>query len=205
MGSMSQPSDEARSYAAQSATRDGEPFLIRAIQPDDRERLREAFRGLSKETIFFRFFELKTDLTDRELSYLTDLDFADHVALVAVLQEPNGERGVGVARYVVERGTDPLRAEAAFAVVDEHQGRGIGTQLLYHLAGVARRAGVREFTGEVHGENLKMMEVFFHSGYEIHRNVESGVILVSFSIETDGGGPPRLFAPPPQGTAPGTQ
>lgn len=185
--------DQARDYSASALTRGGEPFTIRAIRPEDKEHLLKAFHSLSKETIYLRFFELKAKLTDRELAYLTEVDFVDHVALVAVLGPEDDQEGAGVGRYIVDRDSDPLRAEAAFAVVDQHQNRGIGTQLLYHLAEVARGAGVKEFTGEVLGENLKMMEVFFHSGFDIHRNVESGVIHVSFSIETDGGGPPRLF------------
>ncbi|MCP4204100.1 MAG: GNAT family N-acetyltransferase [bacterium] len=190
--------DEARNYSAHAVTRDGEPLTIRAIRPEDKQHFLDAFHSVSKETIYFRFFELKEDLTDRELAYLTDVDFIDHVALVAILGKPGNQEGAGVARYVIDRGTDPLRAEAAFAVVDKHQNKGIGTQLLYHLADVARNAGVEEFTGEVLGENLKMMEVFFHSGFDIHRNVESGVIHVSFSIKPDGGGPPRLFGAPPE-------
>lgn len=185
-----------RDYCAKALTRDGEPLEIRAIRPEDKARMRDAFHSLSRESIYFRFFETKTDLSDRELAYLTEVDFVNHVALVAVLGSGESPEGVGVARYIVEFGTDPLRAEAAFAVVDRHQNRGIGTQLLYHLAGVAREAGVRIFTGEVLGENFKMMEVFFGSGFDIHRNVESGVIHVSFSIDTDGGGPPRLFGDP---------
>ncbi len=189
--------DQARNYSASAVTRDGEPFTIRAIRPEDKRHFLDAFHSLSKETVYFRFFELKEELTEKELAYLTDVDFVDHVALVAILGSSGNEQGAGVARYVIDRDTDPLRAEAAFAVVDEHQQRGIGTQLLYHLADVARSAGVEEFTGEVLGENLKMMEVFFHSGFDIHRNVESGVIHVSFPIGSEGGGPPRLFGKPP--------
>ncbi len=193
-------SSPAASYEAQGVTRDGEPFTVRAIRPEDKRHMRDAFATLSKETIYYRFFELKEKLTDGDLAYLTEIDFVDHVALVAILGPPEAGEGAGVARYVVERGTEPLRAEAAFAVVDRHQNRGIGTQLLYHLADVARAAGIKEFTGEVLGENFKMMEVFFHSGFDIRRNVESGVIHVTFSIEAGGGGPPRVHgeSPPPR-------
>jgi len=190
----------ARDYSASAVTREGEPLTIRAIRREDKQHLRDGFLSLSKETVYFRFFELKEELSDRDLAYLTEVDFVDHVALVGLLGTGDNEEGVGVARYIVERGTDPLRAEAAFAVVDQHQNKGIGTQLLYHLADVARTAGVRVFTGEVLGDNFKMMEVFFHSGFDIHRSVESGVIHVSFSIESDGGGPPRLFGAPPNTT-----
>lgn len=202
MVAASSPHPSPRDYRAESATRDGEPFRIRAIRPGDKERLREAFHSLSRESVYFRFFEIKSKLSEAELRYLTEVDFESHVGLVAVFGPPEDETGAGIARYVVEPGSNPVRAEAAFAVLDVHQGRGIGTQLLYHLADVARGAGVQVFTGEVLGENLKMMEVFFHSGFDVHRNVESGVIHVEFSIEEGAGGPPRAHGLVPPGRTP---
>lgn len=188
-------SNDPRKYRESARTRDGVTFTIRAIRPNDKGQMRAAFREVSKETIYRRFFELKRELTDRDLAYFTEVDFVRHVALVATFDDGGGERGAGVGRYVVEEGTDPLQAEAALLVVDHYQNRGIGTQLLYHLAEIARSAGVRVFTGQVLGENHKMMEVFLHSGYEIHRQVESGVVKVSFSIEVGADGPPRVFGP----------
>jgi RimJ/RimL family protein N-acetyltransferase len=114
----------AADYAADEVLRDGGSIHIRAIRPDDRERLREHFHGLSEKSIYFRFFGLKRSLNDAELTRLTNLDFVDHVALAATLRDDRGERFIGVARYI--RCPDRSRAEVAFAVLDEHQGRGIG-------------------------------------------------------------------------------
>ncbi len=183
---------DARGYEARETTRDGADLLIRAIRPDDKDLLQESFSRLSPESVYFRFFELKARLSERDLSYFTEVDFSRHVGLVATCQEGGSEHIVGVARYVVAPDARPIEAEAAFAVIDEYQNRGIGTLLLYHLANVGRGLGVEVFTGEVLGENLKMMEVFLHSGFDVHRCVDSGVIHVSFSIAHGAGGPPRI-------------
>ena len=87
-------------YAADGLLRDGRSIHVRAIRPDDKERLRGHFRRLSAESVHFRFFGAKKTLTEAELRYFTELDFARHVGLVAV-------RGSGPARRVPRR--RPLR------------------------------------------------------------------------------------------------
>jgi RimJ/RimL family protein N-acetyltransferase len=178
----------ASTYEAVDATRDGERFVVRAIRPSDKETLLETFRRLSPRSVYLGFFEFKSELSAEDLAYFTELDFEQHVGLVATLEEGGLEKIVGVARYFVENDTDPRAAEAAFAVVDQHQGRGIGTLLLLHLARVGRACGVATFDAEVLAENLKMMKVFLHSGFEVHRTLASGMIHVSFSIAEVGGG-----------------
>jgi GNAT superfamily N-acetyltransferase len=138
--------------------RDGTAILIRAIRPDDRERLLNHFNALSSEARYFRFFGLKRMLTDSDLNYFTRLDFVNHVGLAAVMNDTGQERFIGVARYIV-REEKPSRAEVAFAVLDEYQGWGIGTLLLEHLAAIARELGVAEFVADVMGSNTKMLEV----------------------------------------------
>jgi acyl-CoA synthetase (NDP forming)/RimJ/RimL family protein N-acetyltransferase len=168
----------AADYAADEVLRDGGSIHIRAIRPDDRERLREHFHGLSEKSIYFRFFGLKRSLNDAELTRLTNLDFVDHVALAATLRDDRGERFIGVARYI--RCPDRSRAEVAFAVLDEHQGRGIGTLLLEHLSRIARAGGIVELQADVLGDNNRMLGVFANSGYKVTRSAEAGVIHVAF-------------------------
>jgi RimJ/RimL family protein N-acetyltransferase len=90
-----------------------------------------------------------------------NVDFVTHVALVAVLREHGQSKLVGGARYVM---SEPQRAEVAFAIVDEHQGRGIGKILLSHLARIARSAGIEEFVADVLPQNTAMLRVFAGSG-----------------------------------------
>jgi GNAT superfamily N-acetyltransferase len=165
---------DARKYCVDVRMLDGVAIRVRAIRPEDKERLHEHFRGLSEKSVYFRFMGIRRDLSARELKRLTELDFKNHVGLAATLTENGRERFIGVGRYIC--GADPNRAEVAFAILDEFQRRGIGTLLLEHLSLIADANGVAEFEADVMGENRQMLEVFAHSGFETERSLESGVV-----------------------------
>ena len=171
-------------YSAEEILRDGGSIRVRAIRSDDRERLLRHFKELSEDSRYHRFFGVKRSLTEADLTRFTQLDFVNHVGLVATLWQAGEERFIGDARYV--RGTDPTRAEVAFAVVDQHQGRGIATVLLEHLSRIARDAGINEFEADVLGDNNRMLEVFGKSGFRVKRASGAGVIHLAFpTAETD--------------------
>jgi len=170
---------DPRRYEANVVLKDGGSVQFRAIRPDDRERLRSLLGRVSSESLYFRFFGLKRKLSEDDLVKLTDLDFFREAALVATLRGEGEERIVGVGRYsAIDPPGEPLRrAEVAFLVEDAHQGRGIGTLLMEHLAPIARSRGITEFEADVLGENNRMLEVFQKSGFVIQRSFESGVFL----------------------------
>jgi len=165
---------DAREYCVDVRMLDGAEIRIRAIHPDDQGRLHEHFRGLSEQSIYFRFMGIRRDLSPQDLKHLTELDFKSHVGLAATLTENGRERFIGVGRYIC--GNDPHRAEVAFAVRDEFQGHGIGTLLLEHLRRIAEANGVTEFEADVLGENRQMLEVFAHMGFESQRSLDSGIV-----------------------------
>ncbi|HVA79773.1 MAG TPA: GNAT family N-acetyltransferase [Candidatus Binataceae bacterium] len=179
MRSKDLPAD-LRAYATQVTLRGGEKILVRAIHPDDKARLLEHFRGLSPASVHSRFFAMRRDLSDADLARLTELDFHDHVGLAATLGEAGSERFIGVGRYL--RGANPGHAEVAFAVLDEHQGHGIATLLLEHLAHIARAQGIGEFDADVLADNRHMLTVFEQSGFSIHRATADGVVHLVFPI-----------------------
>ena len=172
----------AASYAATAILRDGGSIFIRDLRPDDKARLLAHFQGLSPQARYLRFHAAKKSLSVDELREFTELDFPSRAALVATLSHDGDERIIGVARYAVAPEA-PERAELGFAVLDEHQGRGIGTVLLEHLATVARANGITEFEADVLGENNRMLQVFADSGFTVTRSLEGGVFRVSFSTE----------------------
>lgn len=177
------PSDP-RHYQADNILRDGTSIHIRAIGPDDKQRLVVHFQRLGKQSVYFRFFGAKKRLTDEELKRLTEPDFVNHVGLVATLREGDEEHIIGVGRYL--RYDAAHRAEVAFAVADKHQGRGIGMLLLEHLAPIARAHGITEFEADVLGENNRMLQVFAKSGFVVERSVAGGVVHVRFpTAETE--------------------
>ena len=169
-------------YATDALLRDGGSIHIRALRPDDKQRLLELFERLSSRSVYFRFFQTKQRLTDEELRYFTELDFTRDVALVATLQEGQEEHIIGVGRSfrINEEGKPTTHAEVAFTVADAHQGRGVGTLLLEHLAAMARRQGIDTFEAYVLGENNRMLEVFAASGFTVQRALDTGVFHVAF-------------------------
>ena len=100
--------------------------------------------------------------------------------LLGALVDEDGERVVAVANYVRLR--DPKLAEAAFAVADEHQGRGIGTRLLEQLAERAAEVGIERFVAYVLPDNRAMLGVFGSAGFELTRELEGGEVEVQFPI-----------------------
>jgi EmrB/QacA subfamily drug resistance transporter len=135
------------------ALRDGSKVVIGQVRRADAPLLADGFARLSPESRRLRFLRRKDELTPAELRYFTDIDHHDHEALGA-LNHADG-RGVGVARYVRDA-DDPHSAEIALTIVDDWQGRGLGTELLAQLSGRARAEGIRRFTALVSADNAAM-------------------------------------------------
>ncbi|WP_262299905.1 GNAT family N-acetyltransferase [Microvirga sesbaniae] len=151
----------AKDYSATETLRDGRTVEIRALRPEDRAGLLAAVGRSSDKSLYRRFFGFKRGFTDQEVDFYINVDFVDHVALVALLEEDGRPVIVGGSRYVVGV---PGQAEVAFAVDDAHQGQGIGTALMRHLVALARDGGLRELVADVLPGNTAMLKVFGTSG-----------------------------------------
>jgi RimJ/RimL family protein N-acetyltransferase len=136
---------------SRTVLRDGSHVLIRPVRSSDAPLLADGFTRLSATSRWMRFLTPKKELSPAELRYFTDLDHHDHEALGA-LDHGNG-RGVGIARYIRHAG-DPYAADIAVTIVDDWQGRGLGTELLARLSDRARQEGVQRFTALVAAENV---------------------------------------------------
>ena len=137
---------------------DGDHLVVRPIVPEDKPLLLDGFTRLSEESRYRRFMGLKR-LTERDLRYLTEIDYVDHFALIAFDIDDPGRPGVAVARYVRDR-ADPSSAEAAVTVVDDYHGRGIGSILLVMLGAVALENGINRFFGYVLADNRPAIDLF---------------------------------------------
>ena len=159
---------------------DGGTVHVRPITPDDATRL-VAFHGrLSPETVQLRFFSPRPELSPVEVERFTTVDYADRMALVATL----GDDIIGVARY--DRIPDSDDGEVAFVIEDAHQGRGVGTLLLEHLAAVGRDRGLHRFVAETLPHNRRMLGVFRDAGFQAHSRFQDGVVHVEFPIDPTG-------------------
>jgi len=186
----------AASSRAGTVLGDGTPVCVRAIRPDDKDRLRVAFARLSARSVYQRFFYPKQDLAADDLRRLTEIDFRDHVGIVLSVGAGSHERLIAVGRYVrVVPGGDT--AEVAFTVADDYQHRGAATLLLCELVAIARENGVREFVALVLGHNRGMLEVFRRSKLPLRESFVGGLRQVVLTL--DAAAPegmrrsPRLF------------
>ena len=146
--------------------RDGSAVLIRQIHSADAPLLADGFTRLSAQSRQMRFLTTKKELSPAELRYFTDLDHHDHEALGAL--DHAGGRGVGIARYVRDA-HDPHAAEIAVTIVDDWQGRGLGTELLAQLSDRARQEGIRYFTALVAAGNVAMAGLLRNVSAELVR------------------------------------
>ena len=133
-------------------------YNIRPIRPEDKALLVRGIGLLSVESAYSRFLGPKSEFTLAELRYLTEVDFSDHYALVAVDAERPG-RLIAVGRWVRDA-SDPEAAEVAVVVGDPWQGQGIGTEIGLALADTARARGIRRFTATMLTENRAAQRLF---------------------------------------------
>ncbi|MFC4497802.1 GNAT family N-acetyltransferase [Streptomyces ovatisporus] len=172
-------------WEADVVLRDGGTALIRPITPDDAQRLVSFYERVSDESKYYRFFAPYPRLSDRDVRRFTHHDYVDRVGLAATV----GGEFIATVRYdrVDDAGraaTAPsAQAEVAFLVRDDHQGRGVASALLEHIAAVARERGIRRFTAEVLPANNKMIKVFTDAGYSQRRSFEDGSVHLTFDLE----------------------
>jgi GNAT superfamily N-acetyltransferase/acyl CoA:acetate/3-ketoacid CoA transferase beta subunit len=136
---------------------------FRLIRPDDTDRIKELFYGLSEESIYFRFLTPLKSLRRQTLQDFYNVDQASDISVVAVVmsgEEGETEKIIGAGRYLLNRSTN--EAEFALLVQDEYQGKGIGRVLLNHLMRIAKSKGVDAFVGYVHPQNQPMIR-FIHT------------------------------------------
>jgi RimJ/RimL family protein N-acetyltransferase len=172
---------ELAAYHATETLPGGQVVHLRAIRPGDRDRLREEFLKLSKATVRDRFFSIKLDLTPKELTFLTEVDFRHHVALVVELQAGAQKIPVAVGRMV--RKTDqPDHSEIAITVTDEMQGNGIGKVVLRHLLDCARELGIHHIDASVLAENTRMLALIRKTGLPFRSYLEDGIRNISVAL-----------------------
>lgn len=166
-------------YSVIETLRDGRRLEIRALTADDRSDLTAAVARTSAESLRRRFFVSKRSFTDQETDFFLNLDFVNHVALLAVLEEGGRPVIAGGGRYIVMR---PGEAEIAFAVVDQYQGQGIGKALMRHLAAIAQAADLERLSAEVLAENRPMLRLFDQSGLRLRTKREADVLHVTLQL-----------------------
>ncbi|MER8236297.1 GNAT family N-acetyltransferase [Streptomyces sp. NPDC094049] len=172
-------------WEADVVLRDGGTARIRPITADDADRLVSFYEQVSDESKYYRFFAPYPRLSAKDVHRFTHHDFVDRVGLAATV----GGEFIATVRYdrIDDRGlpaSGPAdEAEVAFLVQDAHQGRGVASALLEHIAAVARERDIRRFAAEVLPANTKMIKVFTDAGYTQKRSFEDGSVRLHLDLE----------------------
>ncbi|GLF99645.1 bifunctional acetate--CoA ligase family protein/GNAT family N-acetyltransferase [Streptomyces yaizuensis] len=172
-------------WEADVVLRDGGTARIRPLTPDDADRLVSFYEQVSDESKYYRFFAPYPRLTAKDVHRFTHHDYVDRVGLAATV----GGEIIATVRYdrIDGRGLPASapadEAEVAFLVQDAHQGRGVASALMEHIAAVARERGVRRFAAEVLPANNKMIKVFRDAGYTQRRSFEDGSVHLTLDLE----------------------
>lgn len=152
--------------------KDGRPWTLRPIRPEDAQPLQDFIRDLSDESRYMRFVSMLRELTPAMLARYTRIDYDRELAMVATVQAPDPdhrghpkERIVGFSHYL--RHADGRGAEYALVIADDWQRKGLGAQLMGSLIEAARIQGLTYIDGSVLSSNRPMLSLMAHLGFQV--------------------------------------
>jgi acetyltransferase len=172
-------------YTAQCTMRDGEPYIVRPIRPEDEPLVIEFHKKLSERSVYLRYFQpLKlTQRTAHErLTRICFIDYDREMALVAERKKPDGTPDiVAIGRMSKIHGRP--EAELALLVQDEFQGKGLGTELFNRLIQVGRDERLTKLHANMLGENRDMQKMCKRLHFKITiPDIEDNLVLAELPL-----------------------
>jgi len=161
-------------------TKDGQKLLARPIMPTDEEMLSDMFYDLSDQAVINRFFSMLKSMPHRQLQEFCVIDYEKEMSFVVIRGARPRQKVVGLGSYHLNPATQ--RAEIAFLVADEWQGKGIGTFLMQALVKVAKTKKIKGFTAEVLRDNVAMIALMHKSGVPATSQPADGTYLFTMDF-----------------------
>ena len=164
-------------------TKSGLDIFMRPIKISDEPLLKDFIYSLSDQSMYRRFMSARKDMPHERLQELVVIDYTREVAiLVFTTHDEKKEFILGVGRYYID--SEMHTAEVAFAVRDDYQKQGIGTELLAYLTYLAKREGLLGFTAEVLAENRPMLHTFEKGGFDISKTTTAGLCELKMTFKS---------------------
>lgn len=154
--------------------------VLRPLSQGDTDTVHRIFAGMSAESRRMRFLAPLPRLSEQALTRLADVDHDGHGCWVATV----GDAPVGLGRYV-RLPREPRIAEVALEVIDELQGRGLGTLLLAAVAVAAADTGIRSLLWVMDPANVRVRRLM--APLEARFSVQSGVLEARTGLPTVSG------------------
>ncbi len=154
-------------------TRAGVKIFLRPVRLSDEPLLKDFFYALSPDSMYHRFITTRTSMQHEQLQKYVVIDYTREMVILAIMEEDGHEMIAGMGQYFIDEETHT--AEVAFVVRDDHQGQGIGAELMRYLTLLAKRSGLHGFVAEVLMDNKPMLQLFEQMGFIIESRVEAGM------------------------------
>lgn len=169
--------------------KDGSVVQLRPIRPEDATSLQEMVRQMSAQSRYFRFMHAINELSPQMAAQFTKLDYDRQMAFVATedtidsAREPGQPQSViGASRYTKSK--NRLSGEFAVSVSDEHNGRGLATQLMRLLIEHATSQGLVSIHGDVLRSNRPMQALMKSMNFSAAPSKEDNEVIV-YSLELE--------------------
>lgn len=162
-------------------TKTGFKIFFRPIRINDEPLYKDFIYSLSDNSMYRRFISARKDMPHERLQKFVVIDYTKEMAILAVEGDEEKQIIIGIGRYFIDE--NKHTAEAAFAVRDDYQGKGIGTELLSYLTYLAKRQGLLGFTADVLADNKPMLHVFEKGGFDIAKTVSDGISELAMAFK----------------------
>jgi ribosomal protein S18 acetylase RimI-like enzyme len=148
-------------------------IFLRPVKISDEPLLKDFFYALSEESLHRRFMSMKISMPHERLQDFVAIDFSQDIVILALITpDEHREEVVGIGQYSADEETHT--ADVAFAVRDDYQGRGVGTELLKYLTYLAKKRGLLGFRADVLADNWRMLRLFEKMGFDIQKRLDAG-------------------------------
>jgi len=161
-------------------TRAGVKIFLRPVRLSDEPLLKHFFYALSSDSMYHRFITTRPAMQHEQLQKYVVIDYTREMVILAIMEEDGNELIAGMGQYFIDEETHT--AEVAFVVRDDHQGEGIGAELIRYLTLLAKRSGLHGFVAEVLMDNKPMLQLFEQMGFIIERRAEAGMYELKMSF-----------------------
>ena len=123
----------------------GLEIFLRPVKINDEPLLKDFFYSLSDNSLHRRFISERKDMPHERLQGFVIIDYTKEMVILAVLKKGEKEEVIGMGQYGIDEATHT--AEVAFAIRDEYQNKGVGSEILSYLTFLAKRQGLLGFHG----------------------------------------------------------
>ncbi len=160
-------------------TRAGVRYPVRPAGIDDGATIKEFFSHVSHDDLRFRFLSASPEVSPAQISMLTHPDHKLSESFLVF--KADGKTMLATGMLACDAAFD--HGEVAIAIREDHRHKGIGWELLAHIARVAETKGLRTLESIESRENHDAIELERDMGFVAREYPgDSTLVLVSRSI-----------------------